>query len=160
MGRKINNPFPGLSGDEYRCFGCSPFNGHGLQLQFQEEDGEVFCTWMPSSKFEGWKGIVHGGILATIMDELGSWFILTQHGTSGVTSELTIKYLKPVRIVKGEIRASARFLRKDKKTVTLSCVLTDGENTQCAVAEVTYFVFPENVAVSKYNYPGQEAFYS
>lgn len=158
--RKINNPFPGLSGNAYRCFGCSPFNGHGLQLQFQEDDGVVFCRRMPKAEFEGWKDVVHGGILATIMDELGSWFILTQHKTASVSSELNIKYLKPVRITKGEIRASARFLRKDRQTVTLSCVLTDGEGTQCAVAEVTYFIFPQDVAAAKYNYPGAEAFYS
>ncbi len=160
MIRKITNPFPGLAGEGYQCFGCSPFNDHGLQLLFWDNDGEVICKWSPSAKFEGYRGIVHGGILAAIIDETASWFILTQHNTTGVTSEMTIKYLKPARIANGEIKVTARFLRKKKQIVTVSCVVTDGTGIQCAISEVSCFIFPENIAGSKYNYPGPDAFYT
>ena len=160
MLRKINNPFPALAGDAYRCFGCSPFNDHGLHLQFQEDDGEVFCCWTPTAKFEGWRGVVHGGILATIIDEVANWFILTRQKTAGVTSEMTVKYLKPVRINNGEIKVIARFFSQEKQTVTLSCLVTDKEGIQYAGAKVSYFLFPQNVAGLKYNYPGPDAFYT
>ena len=158
MVKKIHNPFPGLAGSAYHCFGCSPFNDHGLQLQFWEEDAAVFCKWTPTSQFEGWKGVVHGGILAAIIDEVANWHILTREKTAGVTTEMTIKYLKPVRIIHGEIKVTARFLRQEKQIVTISCVVTDSEGIQYAVAEVSYFLFPQNVAALKYNYPGSDAF--
>jgi uncharacterized protein (TIGR00369 family) len=158
--KKIRNPFPGLAGKDYQCFGCSPFNEHGLQLEFWDNDGEVVCKWLPTPKFEGWRGVVHGGILATLIDEVANWLVLTRHKTAGVTTEMKVKYVKPVRIVNGEIQVTARFLRQDQKTVTVSCDITDKEGNPCVTAEVTYFVFPEEIATKKYHYPGADAFQS
>jgi acyl-coenzyme A thioesterase PaaI-like protein len=52
------------------CFACGPDNSRGLRLQFEiDEDGEAIAEWIPDPDLEGFEGIVHGGIISTVLDE-------------------------------------------------------------------------------------------
>jgi uncharacterized protein (TIGR00369 family) len=158
--RKIHNPFPAIhDGEDYHCFGCSPQNDHGLNLEFWDDKGEVFSLWSPSRDFEGYPGIIHGGILATIMDETASWYVYTMLETSGVTSEMTVRYLKPVRIAGGIVTTAVSLLHRESQRATLQCTVSGNNGIPCAIAEITFFLYPEKIAVSRYHYPGKEAFY-
>ena len=158
---KIKNPFATLgSRDNYNCFGCSPFNEIGLQLEFWENGDELLAKWKPRHALEGWHDVLHGGIQAALIDELAGWVVLIKMKTSGVTTALNIKYLKPVNISKGEITIIGKVVTSDRKTATISAALFDGEGIECANGEATYYCLPENVARTKYHYPGHEAFYT
>lgn len=158
---KIKNPFIEMgSRHDYNCFGCSPFNEIGLQLDFWENGDELVAKWQPRKSLEGWSNVVHGGIQAALLDELAGWIILIKMKTSGVTSSLNVNYLKPVNISKGEITVKGKVISVDRKLATIAATLTDGEGTECATAEIVYFCLPENIAKAKYHYPGIEAFYS
>lgn len=157
---KIRNPFIDMgTRHDYNCFGCSPFNENGLQMEFWENGDELFARWSPRKALEGWSDVLHGGIQAALMDELAGWVVLIKRKTSGVTSALNIKYLKPVNISKGEITVTGKVIATDRKNATISVCLRDVEGTECAVAEAIYYCLPENVARAKYFYPGHEAFY-
>ncbi len=156
--RKIRNPFAGSRQEDYHCFGCSPDNLHGLHLQFWKNDDEVIAIWKPDSRFEGWKGIVHGGIQATLIDEVASWYIFAVLGTSGVTSDLNIRYKKPLPVNAQKILVRAHSPISKKRLLTLACSIQDEAGVEYATGEVTYFIFPETVAREKYRYPGKEAF--
>ncbi|MBE0678178.1 MAG: PaaI family thioesterase, partial [Bacteroidales bacterium] len=104
---KIRNPF---DAEAYKCFGCSPSNPVGLKLTFEEEDGKMYASWDPSPHFQGYVNVLHGGIIATLLDEVGAWCIYVTAGTSGVTSSLTVRYLKPVYISKGTVRVEAELV--------------------------------------------------
>ncbi len=157
--KKIHNPFPDIHREEdYHCFGCSPLNRHGLNLEFWD-GGEVFSIWSPSRDFEGYPGIIHGGILATIMDETASWYVYTKMETSGVTSELSVRYFKPVRTVGGVVKTTVSLHHRESHRAVLQCALSGNDNTPCASAEITFFLYPEKIAKSRYHYPGKEAFY-
>lgn len=156
--KKIRNPFADSKPEEYHCFGCSPGNLHGLQLQFWENGDEVVACWEPESRFEGWKGIIHGGIQATLIDETASWYVFARLGTSGVTSDLNIRYKKPLPVNIGKILIKANSPVHKKRMVTLTCSIHDGAGVEYATGEVTYFLFPETIAREKYRYPGKEAF--
>ncbi len=158
---KIRNPFveKTSSRNEYNCFGCSPFNEIGLQLEFWEDGDELVAKWQPRKSLEGWSNVVHGGIQAALLDELAGWIVLIKMKTSGVTSQLNVRYMKPVNISKGEITVRGKVVSGDKKLATIVASLFDGEGTECAAAEAIYFCFPENVAKAKYHYPGIQAFY-
>lgn len=159
--RKIRNPFPEQHPDkDFNCFGCSPFNDHGLKLEFREENGELFSVWLPTNDFEGYPGIVHGGILAALIDETCSWLVYALLQTAGVTAELCIKYHKPVRIAGGEIKIIARMVTQDKNAAMIRCEITGCNNICHATAEATFFLFPEKIARLKYKYPGPDAFTS
>jgi uncharacterized protein (TIGR00369 family) len=157
---KIKNPFIEMgSRHDYNCFGCSPFNEIGLQLEFWENEDELVAKWQPRKSLEGWSDVVHGGIQAALLDELAGWVILIKMKTSGVTSALNVKYLKPVNISKGEITVKGRIVASDRKTATIGAELLDGTGATCATAEIIYYCLPENVAKAKYHYPGHSAFY-
>jgi acyl-coenzyme A thioesterase PaaI-like protein len=59
-----------LVGDDY-CFACGPKNPIGLRLEFETEDHGVSRTvWVPKEEHQGYVGVVHGGLIATVLDEV------------------------------------------------------------------------------------------
>lgn len=157
--RKINNPFASHSSEgEYNCFGCSPANVNGLHLNFWKDDDILVAKWQPQKAYEGWTGVLHGGIQSTLMDEAAAWFVFVFLKTAGVTSTLNVVYDKPVYISKGVITIRAGLRLMDGRAAHIDCTLEDGEGQICAHAEVTYFCFPEKIARKKYRYPGADAF--
>ncbi len=158
--RKIRNPFLEM-GDKhnYNCFGCSPFNEIGLQLDFWEDGDELLAKWQPRTSLEGWMGILHGGIQATLLDELAGWIVLVKMKTAGVTAAMNIEYLKPLTISKGEITVRGKLISTEKRLAKIECSLFDNDGIEYAKAQLSYFHFPENLAKTKYHYPGIEAFY-
>lgn len=158
--KKIRNPWkdPKHIG-EYNCFACSPYNESGLQLEFWEDGDYIISKWNPTRSLEGWIGVVHGGIQATLLDEVGGWVVMLKLKTAGVTSNLNINYLKPVKVSKGELTIKGRLIEVEKRYAYIEVSLFDGEGEECAKADIKYFYFPERIAKVKYQYPGIEAFY-
>ena len=64
---KLNNPY--AEHPDYNCFGCSPFNEFGLHLEFWEDGDDLVAKWQPRKSLEGWMGVLHGGIQATLLEE-------------------------------------------------------------------------------------------
>jgi uncharacterized protein (TIGR00369 family) len=135
---KVFNPYNTLA--LHNCFGCAKKNPIGLALEFELIGDEVICEWLPTANYQGFEGMLHGGIISTIMDEVGAWTVQLILKTAGVTSELNVKYLKPVRISNGPIKVRSKT----------------GERVE---AHIQYFVFPEKIAKEKFRYPGIEAFF-
>ncbi len=156
MRRKIKNPYdPQLN----KCFGCSSTNPIGLRLEFEEVDEYVTAIWEPKDYYQGYINILHGGIIATMLDEVGAWCITVKTGTAGVTSELKVSYLKPVFMNRGNIRLRARILKTEGRYVYLKCDLADGSGKICAEAETKFFTYPEELAKRKFGFPGLEHFF-
>ena len=89
---KLKNPYADYK--EYNCFGCSPTNPLGLKMEFYEEYDEIISTWKPGDNYQGFHDILHGGIQATMMDEIASWVVFMKLNTAGVTYQLKAKYIK------------------------------------------------------------------
>lgn len=158
--RKIINPWK-KDGNrhDYNCFGCSPFNEIGLHLEFYEDGEELFARWKTRKSLEGWMGVLHGGIQATLLDELAGWIVLVKMKTAGVTANMNIEYLKPLTVSKEEIVVRGKIISIEKRIVNIECSIFDNNNVEYAKAQIKYFYFPERIAKSKYYYPGIEAFY-
>lgn len=158
--KKITNPWkdPKNAGD-YHCFACSPYNESGLQLDFWEDGDEILTKWNPCRHYEGWIGVLHGGIQATLLDEIGGWVVMLKLNTTGVTSDLQVQYLKPVKVKKGEITVRGRIESVEGRIAKISASLFDCDGMECAKASVSYFVFPEKIAKARYQYPGIDAFH-
>ena len=79
-----------------RCFGCGKANAIGLQLEFLlAGDGTVVCVAAIADTFEGPYGYLHGGIIATLLDETMSKSIRAQ-GYTAMTRHMEVDYLRPV----------------------------------------------------------------
>jgi uncharacterized protein (TIGR00369 family) len=154
--KKIINPYDNKLN---MCFGCSQKNSFGLKLQFEESEEFLHATWKPAAEYQGYPNILHGGIIATLLDEIGGWCVSVKIGTAGVTSEMKTKYLSPVHINKGNITLKAVIAEQTKKSARINCYLYDGEAKLCAEAIAEYFIYPLEIAVRKFMYPGREAFY-
>ncbi len=84
------------------CFACGMENPIGLKLQFYADpqvEGGVVCNYTVSKVYEGYPGIVHGGVISTIMDEAVSRvFMLQDHNRFMYTARLTTKFRKHVPV--------------------------------------------------------------
>ena len=154
---KLNNPYAGLPG--YSCFGCSPANSMGLKMEFFTEGDEVLCRWEPGEHFQGFHDVLHGGVQATMMDEIASWVVFVMLDTAGVTYQLTTRFRRPVRISKGTITVRATLVRQQKRIAEIEARLYDGEGTLCAESQANYYVMPRDKAVQELHFPGKEAFF-
>lgn len=152
----IHNPYTEREG--YNCFGCCPTNPQGLQMEFQMEGDEMVSYWQPVEAFQGWNNVLHGGIQATLMDEIGSWFAIVSGKTSGVTIHLNVKYRKPVPTDKGAIKLVAGLKEMHGKIMEVYVKLFDPAGVLCSEALASYFMFDARTAREKFMYPGVEAF--
>lgn len=84
------------------CFACGMENPIGLKLQMYADpqtEGGVVCEYTVPRVYEGYPGIVHGGVISTIMDEAVSRvFMLQDHNRFMYTARLTTKYRKHVPV--------------------------------------------------------------
>lgn len=156
---KLKNPYEFLP--EHGCFCCSSKNPIGLNLNFwyDQVNQTVETRWFPNSHYQGYHGVLHGGIQSTLMDEVASWSIYILEGTAGVTQSMEIFYSKPLLIEKGEVIVRGRIVNREKRLVTVLVELFDGEGNICTTGKIKYFVFPIEIAKSKYGYPGRDAFF-
>ncbi len=155
--RRIINPYLQTKG--YKCFGCSPDNKLGLQMEFFEDGDYVISKWLPKDHLAGYGNILHGGIQSTLMDEIASWVVYVKAKTAGVTATLNVKYKSTVYTDRGTLLIRARLTDQNKKLATIYAELLDNEGRVCSEAEVKYFLFPVEIAKNKYNYPGEDAFF-
>ena len=155
--KKIRNPFAGIEG--FDCFGCCPDNPIGLKMKFTEEAEYLTSEWQPSDHLQGYMNVLHGGIQATLMDEIASWTIYVKAKTGGVTSSLKVEYIKPVFVDRGTIFLKGKLLDRQGQTVTVQVELLNHDKILCSRAIVNYYIFPEEIARQRYYYPGHESFY-
>lgn len=158
--RKILNPFVNqYSEEEYQCFGCSPSNKSGMQLNFYDLEDSIEAYWTPQKHYEGFFHVLHGGIQSLLHDEIAGWYVMSKLGTSGVTRELAVSYLAPAYVTDKEIRISAKLNKQEGKKALIHSRLYNSEGILCSEGKVEYHIFPLAVARRKHNYPGQEAFF-
>jgi len=153
----LKNPYAALEG--YHCFGCSPHNPDGLQMQFFEEGEFIVSNWHPGPRYQGFVDVLHGGIQATLMDEIASWVVFVKLGTAGMTYRMSTRYKAPVRISRGAITLRARLKEGRRRVASIEVVLEDGEGNLCSESSVEYFVLPREKAKLDLHYPGKDAFY-
>ena len=78
---------------------CGSNNRIGLNLNFEldRENHQASCSTVISDEYQGWDGIIHGGIIASILD--GSMvYACKSMDLACITAELTVRYKKPVPV--------------------------------------------------------------
>lgn len=144
---KIENPFTNSPG--YFCFACSPQNDHGLHMSFYEDEDSVYCKWKPKEYFQGYKNIIHGGIQATLVDEVAGWFIMHKLKTAGLTKNLNVSYISKIFTNQGNVFLKASLLEKEKKNAVILVELSNSDGKICTRATVEFFILPSKIAAKK-----------
>jgi acyl-coenzyme A thioesterase PaaI-like protein len=119
-----------LDDDEY-CFCCGPRNPIGLKLRFRESDGGGMSTvWTPKKEHQGFKDIVHGGLVATVLDEV-MVRLLYHVGIHAVTATMETKLVKPVRWGR-PYRFEGRIVEDRRRAVITEAEAFDAESGERA----------------------------
>ncbi|MBN2805713.1 MAG: PaaI family thioesterase [Prolixibacteraceae bacterium] len=156
--RRIKNVHLHEDPGKYNCFGCAPHNQLGLQLEFWEDGEEVLSHWKPQAHMMGWHNVLHGGIQATLMDEVSGWLVYVKCGTAGVTAEMQVKYRKPLLLSNGMVTIRCRLLEKNRRFANIEAkVYSNGEVSSEGILK--FYLIPEEIARKDYHYPGAEAFF-
>jgi acyl-coenzyme A thioesterase PaaI-like protein len=119
------------------CFACGELNEAGLHLDLNLEPGRCWVELEVPRRFEGWEGIIHGGILCTIMDEVMAW-ALVQADCWGVTAKMSVDFRKPVTLGM-RIRAEGWIAESRRRIHTTAGRMVDVETgIELVRAEATY----------------------
>ena len=125
----------------HNCFACGELNEHGLHLALHLEERRSWSEFVLADRFEGWMGVTHGGIIATIMDEVMAWSLASENNW-GVTARLTIDYKRPVP-VGSRVRAEGWIVRSRRRLVDTAGQILDGQGTVLATAQAIYMAANE-----------------
>jgi acyl-coenzyme A thioesterase PaaI-like protein len=88
----------------------------GFRLRFEVEGDETVTRFVPGDRYQGPPGIMHGGLVMTLADELAAWAVIAKTGKFGFTAQLQGKLSKPARIGV-EIEGRARLTRETPRIV-------------------------------------------
>lgn len=156
MIREIENSFIDFPGNN--CFACHPGNSHGLKLKFfaDDEKGKVFTKIKPELHFNGFPGILHGGIQCAIVDETAYWAMFDKVKKIGLTANINLQYLSPVPM-NTELEVSAQVREVHKRKVRVDTVITTEDSEVLTQADVLYFLPNKKVVFKVF---GEERFKS
>lgn len=120
------------------CFGCGKDNPQGLNLKCRltADENAYEVEFTPQDWHQGYDGIIHGGILTTVLDELSADFLRAK-GKRGVTARLDVRFREPVLLgdtVYG--RAEIEKVKGPLYTVVSKLVKADGTPAVEAVATI------------------------
>jgi len=126
-----------------RCFGCGPANASGLQLDFLiDDDLSVVCLAQIPDRFEGHPGYLHGGAIATLLDEAMSKAVRARQVTA-MTRELKVEYLRPVPS-KTPIRIEGRLhSHEGRKYFTESAIFDEKEKKLATATGIFIELIPK-----------------
>ncbi|MGI9535062.1 MAG: PaaI family thioesterase [Thermodesulfobacteriota bacterium] len=154
MIREVENSFIDFPGNN--CFACHPNNNHGLKLNFfaNDETGEVFTKIKPETHFNGFPGILHGGIQCALIDEVAYWAMFDKIRKIGLTAKINLQYLNPVPIGV-ELEVVAKVTHIQNRKVTVDTLIRDENSEVLTKADVLYFLPNKRVVFKVF---GEESF--
>jgi acyl-coenzyme A thioesterase PaaI-like protein len=126
----------------HNCFACGELNEIGLHLKLNLEPGRCWTELEMLRRFEGWEGIIHGGILCTVMDEVMAW-ALVQYDSWGVTARMSVVLRRPVTVGQ-RIRAEGWIAESRRRIHVTAAKIVDAESgVELASALATYVAASE-----------------
>ena len=139
--RKIKNPW--IDKEGYNCFGCAPENPAGLHMEFFEDGDQVLCFWRPQDNLQGWVGVLHGGIVSTLIDETACWLVSRKLQAAGVTARLNVEFRKQLSITETQITLRAHLVKFEHRLATIHVDVENSHGKVCASGDALYFVLTE-----------------
>ena len=117
-----------------RCFGCGEDNEAGLKMRFTPTEEGSVCELVVPERFQSWRGMVHGGVVALMLDEAVGW-AGWHAGKPGLTGRLEVRFRRPLEV--GErVRVVGRIDRV-RRTLVYASATIDGVAAGDRIAEAT-----------------------
>ena len=133
-------------GNDHHCFGCSAANPHGLKMDFYYADHAVFSWVSVPEHLCGWNNLLHGGVIATILDEIMSWTAIYILKKFILTKKMTVEFIKPLKIgTKLTVKGSVLEIVNEREAA-IEGFLFDDRQRLCARSSGTYALFGADAA--------------
>ena len=143
----------------HSCFVCGESNASGLNLRFIAEDGKVRTQFTPKPEHIGFKDTVHGGIIATLLDEIMVWACAVQTRRFAFCAELNVRFLKPLRPGQDAHVVAELVENRRHKIYQAKAEIHDANGTVLATATGKYLPISEaQAAVMKEDFIGSNDF--
>lgn len=110
------------------CLVCGRDNPHGLHLSLRvdPDSGIVHVEFVPKAHHIGFEGIVHGGLIATVIDEAMVWAATWAHKRFCVCGEMSVRFRQNARVGQ-RLRCVARVESSRARLVRTSCEVVDDD---------------------------------
>ena len=129
----------------HNCFACGELNRDGLQLRMHLTANGSWTEIALEPRFEGWAGIAHGGIIATLADEAMAWSLFSDDQL-GLTARLSIEFRRPAPLERS-LRAEGWITDKRRLRYETAAHVLDAETGELfAEAAGTYVAAPPSRA--------------
>jgi uncharacterized protein (TIGR00369 family) len=125
------------------CFVCGESNASGLKLRFTVDDGKVTTRFTPSPDHVGFRNTVHGGIIATLLDEIMVWACAVQTRRFAFCAELNVRFLKPLQPGSETMAVAELVENRRNKIYHAKAELRDAKGTVVATATGKYLPISE-----------------
>src|ERR1043165_7802872 len=79
------------------CFVCGESNPVGLNLRFETDGRLVTARFTPRPEHIGFKQVIHGGLIATVLDEIMVWVCAVRTKRFAYCAELNVRFVSPAR---------------------------------------------------------------
>ena len=120
-------------------FGCGQDNPIGLKLSFQWDGKTARAEFTPTECYQGWSGLVHGGIIICLLDEAMSWAVLFE-GMHCVTAKIQVNLRRPAPINEPLVITSS-ITKRTRKLVKTRAAISLKDGTLIAEGTATMFIF-------------------
>jgi acyl-coenzyme A thioesterase PaaI-like protein len=131
-----------------RCFGCGADNEDGLKMHFSPAEEGAVCEFEVPDRYQSWRGMVHGGVVALMLDEAVGW-AGWHAGHPGLTGRLEVRFRRPLRL--GErVRVVGRVDRVRRSLVYASATIDGlGDGERIAEATATLVAVPAELTAPR-----------
>lgn len=101
--------------DDNYCFACGKKNHCGLKLSFSYSNGKLTFEFIPDKIYQGYKDIIHGGIITTVLDEAMIQAAIAEE-IIPVTAEINVRFKKPLMAYEKTV-VEAEIIRKGSRLI-------------------------------------------
>ena len=131
-----------------RCFGCGPDNDEGLQMRFEPTGEGSVCEFEVPARYQSWRGMIHGGLIALMLDEAVGW-AGWHAGHPGLTGRLEVRYRVPLAI--GERVRVAGRVERIRRTLVYASAFIDRivDGARIADASATLIAVPTELTAPR-----------
>jgi acyl-coenzyme A thioesterase PaaI-like protein len=123
-------------GPDQACFGCGPHNERGLRLRFRREGDTVTTRFTLERGHDGPPDLLHGGLQATICDELAGWVLVGLRDRIGLTTSMQVRYIRGIRL--GEPCDGVGRIANEAEGLTTVRVKLLQDGKLCCTASISY----------------------
>ena len=126
------------------CYACGEMNDRGLHMRFRLEGDRTMCDYEPCAYQQGYPGRMHGGLVATLIDETMGWAVY--HGSAwAATARLNVRFRGPVGL-DGPLRIEAWVTRDRGRLIELRAEVRDGSGRLLAEGDGSFMRLDDRFA--------------